>query len=191
MICFAALARFDCITKLLPCNLTFNDKAVIILFPRSKTDQLGVGAEVAIHRSGSDFCPVAFLEAYIKRLSWEFQLEFPGKLYQGPLFPGLTVRKIATRFGNAITSLPVAPSPLSRSAATIALRKGLEKAGHPQASSFTLHSGRRGGASAAVAAGCDLLTLKRQGRWRSDSCPQLYVDEHVTLNTDFTKFLGI
>ena len=188
---FSALARFDCLTKLMPHHLTFQPKAVIVFFPASKTDQVGAGASVSVHRSNSPFCPVDFLEAYSKRLSWEFNLEHPSKLYAGPLFPSLTVRKIMSEFGPATTALPPVLSAFSRSAATISLRKGLEKIGHPSPSSFTLHSGRRGGASAAVAAGCDMLTLKRQGRWKSDSCPQLYVDDHVNLDTDFTKFLDL
>ena len=52
-----------------------------------------------------------------------------------------------------------------------------------------MHSVRRGGALTAVANGCDLLTLKRQGRWKSDSSPQLYVDEQVSISSNFTKFL--
>ena len=191
VLCFSALARFDCLTKLNPSHLVFGDAALIIHFPRSKTDQLGEGNDVSVHRSGGDFCPVRFMESYLRRLSWEYQLEAPSRAYTGPLFPALTVRKIATRFGDAVTSLPVNPSAFSRSAATIALRKGLEKTGIANAAAFTLHSGRRGGASAAVAAGCDMLTLKRQGRWKSDSCPQLYVDNHVSINLDFTKFLSM
>ena len=189
VICFFALARFDCLTQLKPDCLAFFDAYLVITFPRGKTDQIGEGRAVSVHRSDG-FCPVDFLESYIKRLSWEFQLENPGVSYTGPLFPALTVRKIPTRFGDAVTALPKDPKAFSYSGATLALRKALERIGHPQANLFTMHSGRRGGASTAVANGCDLLTLKRQGRWKSDSCPQLYVDEHVSLNTDFTKFLS-
>ena len=190
VISFFGLARFDCLTKLKPEHLAFHDGWLALTFPRGKTDQLGEGRTISIHRSQAGFCPVAFLEAYLRRLQWEFQLELPQDSYRGPLFPTLTVRWIDSRFGKVITALPKNPIPFSHSGATIALRKGLERTGHPQANLFTLHSGRRGGASAAVAAGCDMLTLKRQGRWKSDSCPQLNVDEHVSLNTDFTKFLS-
>ena len=189
---FFALARFDCLTKLRPVHLRFQDRLVLVTFPSSKTDQLGEGRVVSVHRANdAAFCPVDFLEKYLRRLNWEFQLEFPSKNYEGPIFPSLTVRKIKSAFGDAVSSLPTAPVPFSHSGATMALRKALAKVGHPQANLFTMHSGRRGGASAAVAAGCDLLTLKRQGRWKSDACPQLYVDEHVSINTDFTKYLAI
>ena len=134
---------------------------LIIHFPRSKTDQLGEGKGVSVHRFRGSYCPVNFLG------------------------------KISMRFGDAVTSLPVEPSLFSRSAATTAMRRGLEKVGSLNAGAFTLHMGRHVGALAAVEAGCDMLTLKRQGFWKSDSCPQLYVDNHVMINADFTKFLSL
>ena len=100
------------------------------------------------------------------------------------------MRWIDSQWGRAAKALPETPVLFSHSGATIALWKALEGIGHPQANLFTMHCGCRGGASAAVAAGCDMLRLKRQGRWKSDSCPQLYVDEHISLNTDITKFLA-
>ena len=62
VICFFALARFDCITKLLPEHISFMDSLPVITFPKSKTNQLGEGMSVSIHRSESGFCPVDFLE---------------------------------------------------------------------------------------------------------------------------------
>ena len=189
---FSALARFDCACKLEPKHLDFGNEILTITFPPSKTDQIGEGMKVSVHRTNNESCPVNFLESYLDRLHWEASLETQGTRYSGPILPTLTTRKVKAWFGEAISSLPAkAGTPFSRSAATIALRKGLEKIGHPNASSFTLHSGRRGGASAAVAAGCDLVTLKRQGRWKSDSCPQLYIDENVSLKTNFSKFLSL
>ena len=187
---FSALARFDCAANLKPEHLAFSDSAVAINFPKSKTDQIGAGQLVSVHRLDSPSCPVLFLERYIRRLNWEYQLEHPGRCYPGPLLPGLTTRRISSpSLGDVRTSLPIDLAPLTRAGATSALRKGLERVGHPNAAAFTLHSGRRGGATAAAAAGCDLVTLKRQGRWKSDSCPQLYIDESVSLNTNFSKFI--
>ena len=188
---FSALARFDCACKLLPHHFNFTEDALIITFPGSKTDQLGEGQKVSVHRTDSVSCPVNFLECYIDRLRWEHKLDNPTQIYAGPMLPGLTTRKVQAWFGEASSSLPKTPTPLSRSAATTSLRAALCRIGHPNAAAFTLHSGRRGGASAAVAAGCDLVTLKRQGRWKSDSCPQLYIDENVTLNANFSRFLSL
>ena len=49
-------------------------------------------------------------------------------------------------------------------------------------SGFGEHSARRGGATAAAAAGVDWLDLKRHGRWKSDKAAQAYVDEHEKNN---------
>ena len=114
---FSALARFDCAANLRICDLTFTSASVTINFPKSKTDQLGEGKLVSVHRVRTASCPVSFLESYIKRLNWEHQLEHPNRCYPGPLLPGLTTRKISSRFGEASSSLPANPSPLSRTAA--------------------------------------------------------------------------
>ena len=177
---FTALARFDCLTKTKIKDLTFVTGGATIKFWDTKTDTFNQGQTVFVKAiTGSVYCPVTFLHGYFRRLQWEAFLGgfFP---YNGPLFPALTGAQIA---------LVASPRPFSKQGALLAMKNHLFHLGVPNWDKFTLHSGRRGRASAAVAAGCDMLTLKRQGRWKSDSCPQLYVDEHVSLNTDFTKFL--
>ena len=55
---------------------------------------------------------------------------------------------------------------------------------------FGEHSGRRGGTTAAAAAGADINELKLQGRWRSDSMPRLYTDNAIKLRRDFASRLA-
>ena len=55
---------------------------------------------------------------------------------------------------------------------------------------FGEHSGRRGGTTAAAAAGADINELKLQGRWLSDSMPRLYTDNAVKLRRDFASRLA-
>ena len=52
------------------------------------------------------------------------------------------------------------------------------------------HSGRRGGTTAAAAAGADINELKLQGCWRSDSMPRLYTDNAIKLCRDFASRLS-
>ena len=54
---------------------------------------------------------------------------------------------------------------------------------------FGEHSGRRGGTTAAVAAGAQ-IELMLQGRWRSESMPPLYTDDAVKLRRDFASRLS-
>ena len=179
---YSSLARFDCMTKLTMSHLQFYPEKLQIFFPSSKTDQLGRGELVFVGRiPGSLHCPVLFLKAYTLRLQWEaFCMgSFP---HEGPLFPSLRPSNGQVR---------LLPTPFSRQGATKAFRETLGAMGVPDPSLFTLHSGRRGGATAAAMNGCTFLSIKRQGRWKSDSCPQRYIDEATTRMNDFSRFLGL
>ena len=179
---FSTLARFDCMTKVRIHHIHFYMDGASIFFPHSKTDQLGRGQMVFLNRlEGSHFCPVLLLKAYTLRLQFAaFTTNtFP---FTGFLFPAL--RRI--RGETQLTRLA-----FSRQGATKALRDLLSDLGTPDPSAFTLHSGRRGGATFAAMNGCDFLSLKRQGRWRSDASPQTYIDEALMRNNNFTSFLGL
>ena len=189
VVSFSALARHHCLTNISVSDLAFFNDGVRLTFWRTKTDAMNQGQSVFLAPVPTSFaCPVRFLRAYVLRLQWEAfmgGLELP---YSGPLFPALT----ATR-GSASgrSSLPANPAPFSKQAATISMRLHLRHLGVPNFNEFTLHSGRRGGATAAALSGCDFLSIKRQGRWVSDSCPQVYIDEAATMQSTFSTFLGL
>ena len=179
---FASLARFDCMTKIKLTHIHFFEDGAQVFFPSSKTDQTGRGQWVFLTRlPNSYFCPVLLLKAYTLRLQFEaFSAgSFP---FRGFLFPGLRRVRGHTR----LTGLA-----FSRQGATKAFRDLLSELGVPDPTAFTLHSGRRGGATFAAMNGCDFISLKRQGRWRSDSSPQIYIDDAHTRNNRFTSFLGL
>ena len=163
-------------------NLHFKQDGLEVYFPDSKTDQLRRGEVVFVGRiEGSIHCPVLFLMAYTIRLQWEaFQLNvFP---FQGHVFPSLR------KSGSFMRPLNTANS---RQAATKCFRELLARVGVPDPSLYTLHSGRRGGATTAAQNGCSFIHIKRQGRWRSDSCPQRYIDDAATRQNNFSRFLGL
>lgn len=182
---FAALARFNCMQKLSLSCLSFCDRGVTILFPSSKTDQMNKGQHGFVSRLHySPFCPVLLLKAYTLRLQWEAYKSgsFP---YDGPLFPTLS-RKIHEGFA---VSVPT-ERPFSRQGATKAFHSLLRDVGENPIA-FSLHSGRRGGATAAAQNGCDFLSIKRQGRWAADSSAQKYIDDAALRAADFSQFLGL
>ena len=179
---FSSLARFDCMSKLTLKDLQFFENHLQIYFPSSKVDQHGRGEVVLVGTiPGSIHCPVLFIKAYTLRLQWEaFSMQqFP---FNGPVFPALKAAR-----GRSL----LLDKPFSRQGATKAFRDTLDEMGVPNPNLFTLHSGRRGGATAAAMQGCDFLSIKRQGRWRSDSCPQRYIDEATTRINNFSSFLGL
>ena len=179
---FASLGRYNCLSKLRMGDLFFYEDGVLITFPSSKTDQLGQGQPVFVARiRGSPFCPVLLLKAYTLRIQYEAFLQ--GQLpFLGHLFPAIRCRNgIAVFLGSAF----------SAQAALKAFRDLLGEMGVQNPKSFSLHSGRRGGATAAAMNGCDFLSIKRQGRWRSDACPQLYIDEANMRRNNFSSYLGL
>ena len=179
---FVSLGRYNCLSKLRVTHLFFYEDGLLVNFPSSKTDQLRQGQPVFIGRiAGSAFCPVLLLKAYTLRIQYEAfrQNALP---FSGFLFPAIRSQR-----GVSI----LLTSAFSSQAALKAFRDLLEDLGVTNPRSFTLHSGRRGGATAAAMNGCDFLSIKRQGRWRSDACPQLYIDEANMRRNNFTSFLGL
>ena len=179
---FSALARFHCLTNVAVKDVVFLEGGAKITFWNTKTDTFNQGQPVFLSVLGnSPYCPVRFLQTYIRRLQWEAFLggSFP---YNGPLFPALL---------GASPSLAANPRPFSKQGALLGLKRHLFHLDVPNWDEFTLHSGRRGGATQAAAAGCSLLSIKRQGRWVSDECLQMYIDEAATMRSDFSSFLGL
>ena len=71
------------------------------------------------------------------------------------------------------------------------MRKILFELEIQDAMKYTLHSGRRGGATQAFQDGCSFIVVKRQGRWSSDSSPQIYIDSDLSSQLEFTSHLKI
>ena len=179
---FSSLARYSCMTRLKLHHITFYEDGLMVTFPSSKTDQLRQGKPVFVSRiRGSPFCPVMLMKAYTLRLQFE---AFKGHAFPflGFLFPAIRQQREVSTLQNKA---------FSPQAALKAFRELLEEIGLSNPKSFSLHSGRRGGATAAAMNGCDFLSIKRQGRWKSDTCPQLYIDEAHMRKNNFSMYLGL
>ena len=179
---FASLARYSCMSRLKMHHITFYEDGLMVTFPSSKTDQLNRGVTVFVARvRGSPFCPVLLMKAYTLRLQFE---AFKGNAlpFLGFLFP-------AIRQSRGLSMLQ--PTAFTAQAALKAFQEILSEAGVQNPNSFSLHSGRRGGATEAAMNGCDFLSIKPQGRWKSDSCPQLYIDEAHMRKNNFSMYLGL
>ena len=70
---FAGFLRYVELANIKPCDLQLSPSCLTIKVPKSKTDQLKQGSEVAIARTGSDTCPV--LEVYLKRCDIDLSSE--------------------------------------------------------------------------------------------------------------------
>lgn len=143
------------------------DAGLKVLIRFSKTDQVGAGEEVGIHRSGDPkLCPVRALDAW---------LELRGHM-PGPLF--LQIIR-----GGAVRPKRLSDRGVARVVKSAALRIGLEP------DRYAGHSLRAGLATSASAAGADLLQIMNQTRHRSVDAARRYVRDHEIWRNNVTRLV--
>ena len=174
LISFAGFLRFDELANIRPCDLKIGEDHLTIQLPRSKTDQLRQGNEVVVARTGSETCPVAMLETYIRR--GDIQMDSDQKLFR-PIASG---RCEKLRESGGITY----------SRMRELLKKKLEELGFSSAN-FSLHSLRAGGATAAAAAGVPDRVFKKHGRWKSETAKDGYIEDSFHKRLSVTQNLGL
>ena len=154
--------RWDETSNLRIIDISFSSEHMSVHIRRSKCDQAGAGHEVRVQRQQeTKYCPVTITESYRQRL--RYAADNTESFFQPRL----------RRTVNGESGIP--NTQLGYSNALADLKKLLTEAGIDPAL-YGEHSGRRGGATAAAAAGVSWLELKRHGRWKSDSAPQAYID---------------
>lgn len=155
LIGFGAALRRSEIAALDAGDVTITAQGLQVLVRRSKTDQEGEGAVVAVHR-GRDprVCPVAALEAWLER----------SQIAEGPLF-----RAVNGKAANALRTQRLDPRSIALIVQRAAAAAGLD------ASAYGGHSLRAGLATAAALAGADLQSIMRQTRHKSVDVARGYV----------------
>jgi site-specific recombinase XerD len=144
---FALFMRVSEVSTILRVNVSITGASVTVLVPRSKSDQVGKGAPCVAARSGTVLCPVSNLECWLSRA--------PASAH---LFPSLSDPSICM-------SPDLVRQELNRVVSAAGITRPL-----------TPHSIRGGAASAALADGVPQSSVKRAGRWKSDSAFDAYVD---------------
>lgn len=174
LIAFAGFLRFDELANIRPCDLEIREDYVTIQIPHSKTNQMRQGNKVVVARMGSETCPVAMLEAYIRR--GDIQMDSDLKLFI-PISSGRCQKLWAT---GGITC----------SRMRELLKNKLEELGFPSAE-FSLHSLRAGGATAAAAAGVPDRVFKKHGHWKSETAKDGYIEGSFHKRLSVTQNLGL
>ena len=174
LISFAGFLRFDKLANIHPCDLTIGPDHLIIQIPRSKTDQLRQGSEVAIARTFTETCPVAMLECYIRKGG--IQMNSDKNLFRA-IVNGKT-QKLREAGG------------LTYSRMRELLKEKLEELGFPSAD-YSLHSLRAGGATAVAGVGVPDRMLKRHGRWKSENAKDGYVEDTLEKRLSVSQSLGL
>ena len=153
LLAFAGFLRFDELANLKLKDLALHDTHFELFIESSKTDQYREGAIVPIVKSGTDLCPWGNLEKYLSQA----KLTLPTSSQGGDDY----------LFGNIQTkSGPQSIRPGSKLSYTrcreVLLKKIADVGLDPK--SFSWHSFRSGGASAAANGGISDRLFKRLGR---------------------------
>ena len=139
-----------------------------------ESDQFREGAWVPIARTGSNICPVAKLERYFEAADIKGDAD---KL----LFRG----RMSTKQGYCLCPSGGISYTRVRELVLEKLEIGLDR------KTFSLHSLRSGGVSAAANAGSPDHWFKRHGRWLSENAKDGYVEDELEDRLRVTKNLGL
>lgn len=177
VLAFAGFFRIEEVLNIKRNNIRFIDNGIIITVESSKTDQLRLGDEVVISRlTGSQSCPVSILETYLGLAHIDsFSEEF---LFRPISKTGTGHRLVGSN------------KPISYSTIREAF-KSCFKSIVPDIRTFSTHSLRAGGATAAANAGIGDRVFQRHGRWKSASAKDGYVMDNISSRASVSKSLGL
>ena len=151
---FGAFRRSELIAMTMD-HLHFDPQGLLILIPKSKTDQTGEGKIKALPFGHSHICPVAAMKEWLAA----------AEINEGFIFRAIN------RWGQLQTQGLHADSVSS-------ILKSLAKAcNFDFVEQLSSHSLRRGFATSAAQAGADFDGIKRQGGWNNDNTVREYIEE--------------
>jgi integrase len=137
-------------------DIKFQSEGLLILIPKSKTDQTGEGILKALPRGkNNNICPVNALKQWLDLISIENDVIF---------------RKI-NRWGK-LGSQPLTPTSIN-----LILKSRSQECGLDNINEISSHSLRRGLATSAAKMGATFESIKRQGGWKNDSTVREYIEE--------------
>ena len=136
-------------------HLRFESQGMLVLVPRSKTDQDGTGKIKAVPCGNNLVCPVNAIKKWLEH----------AKITKGAVFRSIN------RW-NILQSAPLHPDSIS-----IIIKALARKCGFDFINDLSSHSLRRGFATSAANFGADFEWIKRQGGWKNDSTVREYIEE--------------
>ena len=157
----APLSPMDLRAMLEVAHVSFHREGILVHVARSKTDQLGEGADVPVHAAGGALCPVReWLDAT--------------KIVGGPIF-----RRV-DRWGRVGTNA------LTGRAVALIVKKAAERAGI-DANELAGHSLRAGFATTAARAGANLAEIGRGTRHASEGMIRRYIRQRTAFERDLLR----
>ncbi|MER7209471.1 tyrosine-type recombinase/integrase [Streptosporangium sp. NPDC000239] len=157
---FALMGRRSELTALNIADITLTGDGLEVFIGRSKTDQDAIGETVPLpYGSHTETCPVRVVQAWIAALAEQ-------EVTSGPLLRGVD------RHGHLTGTVGAAGKAVKRMSGhglNLLVRRAAVRAGLPNAETFSAHSLRAGGATAAAKAGAPVSAIARHGRWSEKS----------------------
>ena len=147
-----------------------------IFLDRSKTDQNREGENVYIARTGSQYCPVAFVEKFLRDAKLDLRTN-----KESFLIP----RIHKTKKGHIASKTKGISDTRIRE---IFMENIKTMDAH---TNYGLHSLRSGGASAAAQHGVSDRLISKQGRWASESARNGYIKDNLETRLSVTRSLGL
>ena len=136
-------------------HLRFETQGLLILIPRSKTDQDGEGKIKAIPYGGNTVCPITAVKKWLEA----------AELKQGPIFRAVNRWNV------------LQPTALHLDSVSTIVKTLARQCNFDFVDKLSSHSLRRGFATSAANAGADFEWIKRQGGWKNDNTVREYIEE--------------
>lgn len=136
-------------------HVRFESQGLLILMPRSKTDQSGKGKVKALSYGTQTICPVKALKQWLEQ----------SQITERFIFRGLN------RWGM------LQDKPLHLDSFNRLIKKLAAECEFDGIEEFSSHSLRRGFATSAARAGVEFENIKHQGGWQSDNTVREYIEE--------------
>lgn len=150
-------------------NLRFESQGLLILIPRSKTDQDGEGKIKAIPYGKGKICPVNALKKWLEI----------SEIKQGEIFRSINRWNILQAKALNLNSI------------NRIIKKLAVQCDFDFVDQISSHSLRRGFATSAANIGANFEWIKRQGGWKNDSTVREYIEEGQLFNKNAANELII
>jgi integrase len=136
-------------------HLRFETQGLLVLIPRSKTDQDGEGKIRALPYGKKTVCPVNAVKKWLEA----------SQITHGAIFRAINRWDI------------LQPKPLHPDSVNTIIKALARLCGFDFITRLSSHSLRRGFATSAANVGADFEWIKRQGGWKNDSTVREYIEE--------------
>lgn len=155
LLSFSGCFRISELLSLEVKNITYEKEGIVILLPRSKTDQNGFGVKKAICYENNLLCPIQALNDWLKK----------SEITEGPIFRSIGFDK---KLSNNVPE----PNKINEMIKDLCFKIGMND---PE--SYSSHSFRRGLATEASLKNASERSIMAQGDWKSTKTVRGYIEQ--------------